>query len=78
VKIKDYLTETVKYKLGDIIEYISMGGERRIVKIVNTEKNIKKGYPGFDGDEVDPKTFKPTGETYWGYDDQILKVVKKK
>ncbi len=78
MKVKDYLTETVKYKEGDIIEYIAIGDERRIVKIVNKEKNIKKGYPGFDGDEVDPKTFKPTGNTYWGYDDTITKVVKKK
>jgi hypothetical protein len=78
MKIKEFLIEGVKYKVGDIIEYEPIGGGKRTVLVDEKEKDIKNGYPGFGGKEVG-KTFKPIGKiSVWGYDDQIIRVVKKK
>ena len=57
------------YRVGSIIKYRAFGGEIRTVEVESKESDIKNGRPGFDG-MVRP------GEWCWGYDDQIISVVK--
>jgi len=64
------------YKVGSIIEYETFGGGIRVVKVTGKEDDIKNGRPGFSGDELNPKTLKPTGVDAWGYDYQIKRLVK--
>ena len=56
----------IEYNVGDVIEYQPFAGPRRIVTVENKEDNIKNGYSGFDA-----------VEGYWGYDDQIIRVVSR-
>jgi len=58
-----------KYKVGSTIKYRAFGGEVRSVVVEEKSSDIKNGRPGFDG------TTK-SGEDCWGYDDQIIEVVK--
>jgi hypothetical protein len=59
----------MEYNVGDVVEYRTFSGEVRRARVVNREADIKNGLPWFDG------------QTYgigqvWGYDSQIVKVVK--
>ena len=56
------------YRVGSVIRYRSFGGEFRTVKVDEKSADIKDGRPGFGGQTDD-------GD-YWGYDDQIVRVVK--
>lgn len=58
------------YMIGSTITYNLWGGDTRTVKVTHKDENIKNGDPGFDGFEVD------TGQSVWGYDNQISKVDK--
>lgn len=58
------------YRVGDTIEYRHFGGGLRVVTVTHKERDIKNGFPGFDGDT-------PDGDTWWGYDHQIVRVVKR-
>jgi len=58
-----------KYKVGSTIKYRAWGGEVRTVVVDEKEDDIKNGRPGFGG------TTK-SGDDCWGYDDQIIQVVK--
>ena len=53
------------YNVGDTIEYIAFGGERRVVVVEEKSMDIKNGRPGFDAWDC------------WGYDDQIVRVVSR-
>lgn len=57
----------MNYKVGDTIYYEPLGGGVRKGVVTLKEADIKKGRPGFDMLHED-------GNTYWGYDDQIIKV----
>lgn len=61
----------MKYQVGSIIQYKAFGGELRTVIVESKEADIKNGRPGFDGELVDA-----SNETVWGYDDQIVQIVK--
>lgn len=74
-----FRTKRHNYKVGSIIVYNAFGGLRRRVKVEEKERDIKNGRPGFSGIEVDADG-KPLGDVdhgVWGYDDQIIRVVKR-
>ena len=52
------------YGVGDRVAYASFLDEARIVEV--TRRHVYAGRPAFDGVVVG------TGETVWGYDDQIV------
>ncbi len=58
-----------RVKTGDTVEYATFGGGIRVVEVTQALKDVKNGYPGFDGVIVGT-----ANETVWGYADQILKV----
>lgn len=58
-----------KYRVGSVIQYVSFGGGLRTVTVDEKEDDIKGGRPGFGG-------INDRGEGVWGYDDQIITVVK--
>jgi hypothetical protein len=60
-----------KYERGDIIRYRTFSADIRTVLVEATHTDIKKGRPGFDGLTV------PGAESVWGYDYQIVEVVKR-
>jgi hypothetical protein len=66
------------YRVGSVIEYIAFGGETRRVRISERFDDIKNGRPGFDGELVGiaTETDDPDELLVWGYDNQILRVVK--
>jgi len=68
----------MKYKVGDIIEYRTFGGELRKVKVEIKEEDVKNGRPGFDGTIIDManKDNKILQDSVWGYDSQITRVIK--
>ena len=69
---------TVPYKVGDVVEQEAFGGLTRFILVSKKAARIKNGLPGFDGWIVDEngKPFSPGAGNYWGYDYQILRVVK--
>lgn len=85
MKFKDYIIEGLSYKINSIIQYRTLGGGIRVVKVTDKDDDIKNGKPGFDAIELDPRTKKPKpspvrGDKYafvWGYDEDIEKVIKK-
>ena len=64
------MSRSIDYKIGDTIAYSPFGGGRRVVTVTDRDENIKNGRAGFDGTTAD-------GMTFWGYDSQILSVVKR-
>jgi hypothetical protein len=68
---------TEQYEEGDTIEYATPGGERRVVRVDLKSDDIKNGRPGFDGTIIRAGNT-ATGQTVWGYDDQIVRVVARK
>jgi hypothetical protein len=52
-----------------VIQYRPFGGGLRNVTVETKEADVKNGRPGFDG-------ITDRGEYVWGYDDQIIAVVK--
>ncbi len=62
--------EPLNYQVGDEIEYEDLGGSLRIARVVAKSKDIKNGHPGFDcvGNQ---------GQEWWGYDAQIVRVVRR-
>jgi len=58
------------YEVGDTIEYRTLGGSTRVCVVEYRDEDIKDGYPGFDAIMAD-------GDTVWGYDSDIVRVVKK-
>jgi len=72
-------TKQLNYGEGSIIIYNAFGGCRRKVLVEEKERDIKNGRPGFSGVMVGPDN-KPLADDdagVWGYDDQILQVVKR-
>lgn len=62
------------YKVGSIIKYTTFGGTVREVEVTNKEDDIKNGCAGFDGKLLNSNG--RYGDEVWGYDDQIIEVVK--
>jgi len=58
-----------KYLVGSVIQYVSFGGGLRTVTVDEKVDDIKGGRSGFGG-------ITDRGEPVWGYDDQIVAVVK--
>ncbi len=58
------------YDVGSTIRYRSFGGDLRTVVVEEKSDDIKNGRPGFDGTT-------DRGETVWGYDAQIVEIVRK-
>lgn len=56
------------YRVGSTIKYRAFGGEIRTVKVDEKSADIKNGRPGFGGQTADGGC--------WGYDDQVISVVK--
>lgn len=65
----------ISYAVGDIIEQRTTTGMKRYVLVQAREEDIKNGCAGFEGVEVNING-KETGLGAWGYDDQVLRVVK--
>ena len=63
------------YKIGDIIEYRNFGGEILKVLVDEKEEDIKNGESGFSGDIINCEDDDEKG--VWGYDSQIIGVIKK-
>ena len=63
--------DKLNYKAGSIIKYRPFTGPVREVLVENREEDVKNGRPGFVG------TWFAWGEDVWGYDDQIIEVVKR-
>jgi len=59
-----------EYKVGDTIRYRAFGGEVRKIRIDYRTDDIKDNRAGFDGTMID------TGMGVWGYDEQIIQVIK--
>lgn len=66
------------YKVGDVIAQEPFGGGVRYVLVQGKEEDVKNGYPGFDGILVTSDGTPIEGEYtgVWGYDDQIVEVIK--
>jgi hypothetical protein len=60
----------LNYKAGSIIKYRPFTGPVRKVVVEDREEDVKNGRPGFVGTTT-------SGEDVWGYDDQIIEVVKR-
>lgn len=60
-----------EYRIGSTIVYSPFGGGEREIIVTSKEADIKNGRPGFDGYQTNEKDF-----TVWGYDYQIVRVVK--
>ena len=71
-------TQKLDYREGSIIVYSPFGGGKRRVLVDEKESNIKNGRPGFSGALVGADN-KPNadGDGVWGYDDQIIRVVRR-
>lgn len=68
------------YKEGSII-HAKIGGGSYHVRVESVEENVKNGYPGWSGKvekiiSTFPNDGTKVGEGKWGYNDQIVKVVK--
>lgn len=63
------MIKQLNYRVGSIIKYRAFDGVVRKVLVEAKEEDIKNGRPGFDGQSS-------YGEWCWGYDDQIISVVK--
>lgn len=59
------------YTIGSIVKYRAFCGTIRETVVIESHTEIKEGCPGFDGYlKNDP------GMTVWGYNQQIIEVVK--
>lgn len=73
------MTKTVDYSIGDVVR---TSCQHRLVRITERKEDIKRGRPGFNGVEVheNGRQVDPTHDGKmngaWGYDDEILEVVK--
>lgn len=59
-----------RYEIGDTVVYESTSGRVRECIVESKDPNIKHGYSGFTGTTTD-------GEQVWGYDDDIIRVIRK-
>lgn len=64
----------VNYEVGDTIQYRTLIGSVRTVMVEARDPDIKNGRPGFAGECTAPDS--DLGGC-WGYDDQVIRVVKK-
>ena len=74
------------YNEGDVIEYAQFGGGKVMVKVDEKTPDVKNGRPGFAGDVVVrnaqgglsfAKYANGERQGAWGYDSQVVRVVKK-
>jgi len=52
-------------QVGEMIVYCTFSGMRRAVEVTAVYEVVKNGRSGFDGVDT-------SGNTYWGYNDQIV------
>lgn len=64
------------YGIGSILVYQPFIGAPRTVKVLDKEDDIKNGRPGFDAVEISEEGKEMANKFVWGYDDQIIRVVK--
>ena len=57
-------------RVDDNVTYYPFVGPARQVRDTHVHEDIKNGKPGFDG-------IAASGETVWGYADQVTRVVKR-
>ncbi len=62
-----------RYNIGDILTYEPFGGGRRKVRVIEKESDIKNGRAGFAGELLNSDD---EYRNVWGYDSQILWVIK--
>ena len=55
-------------EVGELIYYRTFGMTMRYVKVTDVYDNIKNGKAGFDCVDL-------SGNTYWGYDEQIIDII---
>lgn len=63
----------MNYNEGSVIQYSPFGGGTRTVLVDEKSSDIKNGRPGFGGTLVDAAD---GPVSVWGYDSQIIGVVK--
>lgn len=63
------------YRIGSIIEYTG-GAHGRIVRVTYVSRDIKGGDPGFTGVVVVDNGSDRAGDSVWGYDDQVKRVIQ--
>lgn len=67
------------YDVGDVVVQ-RQGSQTRFVLVRTKEEDIKNGRPGFDGVETDAQgnvvQDDPEFSGVWGYDDQVIRIVK--
>lgn len=66
----------VNYSVGDTIQYRTFEGGTRTVLVEAKDDDIKNGRPGFAGAQVIDGVVRGNMGC-WGYDDQVIRVVKK-
>lgn len=65
------------YKAGDVVRQRFSGGDDRLVRVTDRLPDVNDGRPGFDGIELCPELKQRTeGDAVWGYDDQIVEVIR--
>jgi len=71
--------KSLDYGEGSVIVYNAFGGLKRTVLVDEKESDIKNGRAGFSGELVGPDLKPLPGDDngVWGYDDQIVRVVRR-
>lgn len=64
------------YKVGSVIVYSPFGGGRRTVRVDEKDSDIKNGRPGFGGVLLKDGEPVEDGGGVWGYDSQIITVLR--
>jgi hypothetical protein len=62
------------YNIGDVIEYVPLGGTVRQALVTYRDPDIKNERPGFDGKCLSGDV---EGANIWGYDAQITRVISR-
>lgn len=67
-------TRACQVRVGDEIEYHTLGGGVRVVDVTELHADIKNGWPGFEGIVVERTRPADLEVRVWGYADQITRV----
>jgi len=72
----------VSYDVGDIIAKREQPGRAILVLVEHVDPDVKNGRPGFEGTVVifDPTTnsYTQTGDDTSGYNDQVIRIARRK
>ena len=64
------------YLVGDVVEYVTVHGARRVVKVTSKSPNVRCGREGFDGVVLDSTEQDHRRSRVWGYSTQVVRVMK--